>query len=136
MENPDEPPKTHIPEVEQVVNEDKSTVMIIDFLDAVTVIIKLLVAFMALFQTPIILEVLMAMNIVTRKFLLKNAKFIIVITFILSALITPPDLVSQTLLALPLILLFYLSILVAKICGFGESDDDDDDNEDLAEATA
>jgi sec-independent protein translocase protein TatC len=118
------------------VDDEKQIVMYIGFLDAITVIIKLLVAFMALFQLPIILEVLMAMNLVTRKFLLKNAKYIIVILFILSAFITPPDIVSQVLLSLPLILLFYLSILVAKICGFGNSVDEDDDDEEEEEAPA
>ena len=45
----------------------------------------------------------------------------IVLIFILSAVATPPDPISQIGLALPLILLFYLSIVIAKIFKFGES---------------
>ena len=97
-----------------------------EFMDTIGVIVKLLVAFMALFQMPIILVALMALGLVKRAFLLRNTRYIIVIIFILSAFITPPDPVSLVLLSLPLILLFLLSILVAKICGFGNPDKEDE----------
>ena len=42
--------------------------------------------------------------------------------FVASAVLTPPDPVSQAALAVPLIALFYLSILVAKILGYGNPD--------------
>ena len=47
-------------------------------------------------------------------------KKVIVGIFLLSALLTPPDFISQVSLALPMILLFFLTILIAKIFKFGE----------------
>ena len=72
-----------------------------------------------IFQTPIILEFLLAKGIVTRKFLLKNARWFIVGIVTMSAMITPPDIISQLSLSLPLILCYYLCILVAKIMKWG-----------------
>ena len=72
-----------------------------------------------IFQMPIILELMLVMNIVSRKALLKSSRYIIIGIFLISALITPPDPVSQVGFALPLILLFYLTILIAKIFNFG-----------------
>ena len=96
-----------------------------EFMDTIGVIVKLLVAFMALFQMPIILVALMALGLIKRAFLLRNSRYVIIIIFILSAFLTPPDPISLMLLSGPLILLFFLSILVAKIFGFGKSDDEE-----------
>ena len=52
---------------------------------------------------------LMAMNLVDRRQMLKCSRYGIVLIFVLSALLTPPDPVSQIGLSLPLIILFYLS---------------------------
>ena len=73
-----------------------------------------------LFQTPIVLELLMIMNILKRKTLLRASKYVIVGFFVLSAALTPPDFISQLSLALPLVGLFFLSILIAKIFRFGD----------------
>ena len=81
---------------------------------------RLLFAFAILFQTPLVLVLLMALNLVRRDQLLKSARYIIVLIFVISAVVTPPDFVSQIGLSLPLIVLFYLSILIAKVCRFGE----------------
>lgn len=72
------------------------------------------------FQSPIVFVLLMALNIVKRKTALKFSRFIIVIIFLLSALVTPPDVVSQVGLALPLVVLYFLAIFIAKLFKFGE----------------
>ena len=72
------------------------------------------------FQSPIIFVLLMAFNILKRKSALKMSRYIIVAIFIISAIVTPPDVVSQVGLALPLVILYFLAILVAKIFKFGE----------------
>jgi sec-independent protein translocase protein TatC len=84
--------------------------------------LRLLFAFIILFQLPLVMILLMAMNLVDRRQMLKCSRYIIVLIFVLSALLTPPDPVSQIGLALPLIILFYLSILAARIFRFGEPD--------------
>jgi sec-independent protein translocase protein TatC len=72
------------------------------------------------FQSPIIFVMLMAFNIIKRKDALKFSRYIVVVIFIISAIVTPPDVVSQVGLALPLVILYFLAILVAKIFKFGE----------------
>jgi sec-independent protein translocase protein TatC len=84
------------------------------------VIFQFLLITVILFQLPIILEILMIMNVLGRRVLLKASRFIVVGIFVLSAIVTPPDFVSQISLALPLIGLFFLTILIARIFNFGK----------------
>jgi sec-independent protein translocase protein TatC len=84
------------------------------------VIFQFLLITIILFQLPIILEILMIMNVLSRKALLKASRFIVIGIFVLSAIVTPPDFVSQISLALPLVGLFFLTILVARIFNFGK----------------
>ena len=63
---------------------------------------------------------LMIMNVLSRKALLKASRFIVIGIFVLSAIVTPPDFVSQISLALPLVGLFFLTILIARIFNFGK----------------
>jgi sec-independent protein translocase protein TatC len=72
------------------------------------------------FQTPIIFVMLMAFDVIKRKTAMAISRYVIVGIFILSAIVTPPDVVSQVGLALPLVILYFLAILIAKIFKFGE----------------
>jgi sec-independent protein translocase protein TatC len=53
-------------------------------------------------------------GVVTPEFLVKNRKYAVLVAFIVSAILTPPDVFSQILFAVPLFLLFEVSIFVAK----------------------
>jgi sec-independent protein translocase protein TatC len=86
------------------------------------VIFQFLMITVILFQLPIVLEILMIMNVLSRKALLKASRFVIVGIFVLAAIVTPPDFISQISLAVPLIGLFFLTILVARIFNFGRSE--------------
>jgi len=72
------------------------------------------------FQFPILLEILMYLNIISRKTLLKSTRFVVVIIFVIAAIITPPDVISQCMVAGVLLGLFGLTLLVAYIFRFGE----------------
>ena len=72
-------------------------------------------------QIPLIMEILLAMNILKRWQVWKATRFIIVGCFILAAIITPPDIASQIGVALPLVCFHFLALLVAKIFKFGEA---------------
>lgn len=95
--------------------------VLFDYHDNIMLIIKLLGYSLLIFQTPILLEVLLALNIIQRQVLWRNSRYVIVVIFILAAFVTPPDFVSQLAIAVPLTLLYFLTILVAKIFKFGES---------------
>ncbi len=78
---------------------------------------KLLFAFGIVFELPIVITFLARLGIVTVPFLKKNRKYAILIFFVGAALLTPPDVVTQSLLALPLIILYEISILGAYAFG-------------------
>jgi sec-independent protein translocase protein TatC len=72
----------------------------------------------AIFETPILVFFLARLGIVTPAFLLQKAKWAVVLSFIIAAVLTPsPDMVNQTMLALPMIALYFLGVAVAFIFG-------------------
>lgn len=71
-------------------------------------------------QTPLIMEILLVLRVLKRRQVWRACRYIIVGIFVLSAIITPPDFVSQLGVALPLLAFFFLALLVAKIFKFGE----------------
>ena len=77
-------------------------------------VIGLLLAFGAVFEVPILAFFLAQLGIIDDKMLLSWMRPALVAIFIISAVITPPDVVSQLLLAGPLILLYGVSIPIAK----------------------
>jgi sec-independent protein translocase protein TatC len=75
---------------------------------------RLLLAAGLVFEFPVLMYFLAKIGIVTPEFLIKNRKYAVLAAFIVSAVLTPPDVFSQILLAIPLFLLFEVSIFVAK----------------------
>jgi len=70
------------------------------------------------FETPIVIFFLARMGIVTPAFLLQKFKYAIVLSFIIAAVITPtPDMVTQSALAIPMILLYLIGVAVAYLFG-------------------
>ncbi len=78
---------------------------------------KMLLAFGFVFELPLVLTFMARMGLVTVPFLKKNRKFAILIFFIVSAIITPPDVVTQIMMACPLMILYEISILGARLFG-------------------
>jgi sec-independent protein translocase protein TatC len=72
-------------------------------------------------QAPLIMEILLVMNVLKRRQVWKASRYIIVAIFILAAIITPPDFISQLGVALPLLFFYFLALLIARIFKFGES---------------
>ena len=70
------------------------------------------------FQLPVLILVLARLGVVTPGFLLRNLKFAVLASFIVSAVITPStDVVNQTMLAIPIIVLYLLGVAVAWLFG-------------------
>ena len=82
-----------------------------------TFLLTLCVAFGAVFELPVAAFVLARLGLITAGLLWKKIRYAIVLIFILAAVLTPPDIISQTALALPLMLLYLLSIGVAYVAG-------------------
>ena len=68
-----------------------------------------------IFELPIIIYFLTKIGLVTPEFLRKYRKFALVIVLILSAIITPPDILSQIIVAIPVLILYEVSIIIARI---------------------
>ena len=77
--------------------------------------IKLLFAFGIVFELPVVAFFLSKMGIVTPEFLKKKRKYALLLTFVLAAILTPPDVITQLMMAGPLILLYEIGILVARM---------------------
>ncbi len=77
--------------------------------------IKLLLAFGLLFQWPALILFLSRMGVVSSPFLARNRKYAILVIFVVAAVLTPPDLVSQLILAGPLLVMYEGSIWMAKL---------------------
>lgn len=69
------------------------------------------------FELPVFIYFLAKVGIITDTFLKKNRKYMLVILLIISAIITPPDIISQILVCIPLYGLYELSIIVARRAG-------------------
>ncbi|NCC23757.1 MAG: twin-arginine translocase subunit TatC [Deltaproteobacteria bacterium] len=79
--------------------------------------VKLLFAFGLVFELPLFIFFLARMGMVTSAGLRKKQKYAILVSFIVSAILTPPDMVSQVFMAGPLIILYEASIWVAYYLG-------------------
>ena len=95
---------TNLPiQLEAKVNEYLSLVM------------KLIFAFGLSFQLPVVLSLLARVGLIDSKFLKERRKYVVVLIFTAAALLTPPDPITQIGLAIPLLILYELSIFSVKI---------------------
>ncbi len=104
---------------------------------------KMLLAFGFVFELPLVLTFMARMGLVSVDFLKKNRKYALLIFFVGAALITPPDVVTQIMMAVPLMILYEISIIGARVFGKkakveeeegeeeekGEPEDDTSDND-------
>jgi sec-independent protein translocase protein TatC len=93
---------------------------------------KLLLAFGLVFELPVVIFFLARMGIVDHKMLARNRKFALLAAFLTGAMLTPPDVFSQTALAVPFIVLYEIGIIVARI--FGKRREATDESADLSSA--
>lgn len=78
---------------------------------------KMLLAFGVVFEMPLIITLLARLGLVSVAYLSRNRKYAILLFFIIAAVLTPPDVVSQFLMALPLMGLYEVSIIGARLLG-------------------
>ena len=95
---------------------------------------KFLLAFGIIFELPVFVLFLAKLGIVNDTQLRSNRKIVILVVFVIAAFLTPPDMVSQVLMAIPLIFLYELSIIIAKIFGKKKEVEEEDKEENEKEA--
>ncbi len=80
--------------------------------------LRLLIAFGAVFELPVVMVILAKIGIVDGPFLRKNRKYAFLISFIIAAILTPtPDVVNQMLMGIPLVVLYEISIIAVWMLG-------------------
>ena len=82
----------------------------------ISFLLTVFLVFGCVFELPVISVVLTWLGVIRAKWLKKAQKPAIVLIFLLAALITPPDIVSQIMVALPMIALFQLGIFLSTLC--------------------
>ena len=80
-------------------------------------LLRLIFVFGIVFELPMLSLVLSKIGLITPEFMRKYRKYAIVSAFILGAILTPPDPTTQVLLAFPIVILYEVSIYIAKIFG-------------------
>jgi len=80
-----------------------------------SLIMRLILAFGICFELPILLVLLTKIGITNSRGLKQKRKYAILVAFVIAAIVTPPDVISQVLLAIPIILLYEVSIVCAGI---------------------
>jgi sec-independent protein translocase protein TatC len=80
-----------------------------------SLVMKLIFAFGLSFQLPVALTLMGRVGLVSSEALARNRKYAIVGVFVVAAIITPPDIISQIGLAIPIILLYEISIIAVRI---------------------
>ena len=103
--------------------------------DYLSFVLKMILIFGTVFELPVLCFILARFGLVSSSWLLKKGRWIIVGSFVAAAVFTPPDVLSQLLLAAPLLLIYGICILVTYFWGTAEvsrHQDTSEQNEDLA----
>ncbi|WP_457605640.1 twin-arginine translocase subunit TatC [Nitratifractor sp.] len=103
---------------------------LINIEDYVGFFTKIMLGFGIAFEMPVIAYFLGMLGLITDRTLKDFFKYAIVIIFLLAALLTPPDVLTQLLMAGPLILLYGLSIYIVKMVNPEKPDSEEDEEED------
>ncbi len=81
----------------------------------VAFMLQLLLPFGLVFEIPLMTSILVRLRLISARALRRSRKYALVIVFVVAAILTPPDITTQLMLALPIILLYEVSILLAWI---------------------
>ena len=83
----------------------------------VSFLLTVFVIFGLVFELPVVSVLLTGLGLVKAEWLVKGRKVMIVIIFVLAAIITPPDIVSQIMVAMPMLALYEISIALSRVVG-------------------
>jgi sec-independent protein translocase protein TatC len=103
---------------------------LINIEDYVGFFTKIMMGFGIAFELPVFAYFLALLGLVTDKTLKEFFRYAVVIIFVLAALLTPPDVLTQLLMAAPLVLLYGVSILIVRMVNpYIEADEISDEDE-------
>ncbi len=97
------------------LNTIEAVASLINLKNYISYIVALLLAFGCIFEMPVVAAILSAVGLIKPKMMVAARQYVIVVFFILGAAITPPDIMSQCMVAIPMIVLYELSILICRV---------------------
>jgi sec-independent protein translocase protein TatC len=106
---------------------------LINIEDYVGFFTKIMMGFGISFELPVFAYFLALLGLVTDKTLIDFFRYAVLMIFVLAALLTPPDVLTQLLMAAPLILLYGVSILIVRAVNPHVKEDDEDEDEETEE---
>jgi len=83
--------------------------------DYISLLILLIISFGFIFETPMILIILALMNLITHEGMAKSRRYVIVGILIVAAILTPPDPISQLAMAIPMYIMYEISIVIIRM---------------------
>lgn len=101
--------------VEFFVNFDPNITPSLRVDDYLTFALRLLIVFGTIFEMPLVSLLLTRVGILTPEFLTRNRSVAVLLLFMVAALLTPPDVLSMIMLAVPLIALYEVSIIISRL---------------------
>lgn len=109
---------------------------LINIEDYVGFFTKIMMGFGIAFELPVFAYFLALLGLVTDKTLIDFFRYAVLIIFVVAALLTPPDVLTQLLMAAPLVLLYGASILIVKLVNPHVEEDEDESGEENTEQSA
>jgi sec-independent protein translocase protein TatC len=109
------------------VDSHQSVQATISIQNYISFVLTTLITFGIVFEMPVVTILLSELGLLKTVWLTKSRKVVIVAIFVIAAIITPSDVVSQILVAIPMLLLFEVSILLSKIIGKRKKNHEDDE---------
>jgi sec-independent protein translocase protein TatC len=101
--------------------------------DYFSLALRVLLGIALVFELPTLIFFLSRMGLVTAQWMIKKFKYAVLVIFIIAAIITPtPDMVTQSIIAFPMLALYGLSILIALVFGKRREKVSEDSNDNLA----
>ena len=91
-------------------------------------LMTIFVVFGLVFELPVVSVLLTSLGLIRAEWLMKGRKVMIVLIFLVAAIITPPDIVSQVMVAIPMIGLYELSIFLSKLIGTKKREAEDEED--------
>lgn len=120
------------------VNASASIIASISIESYLSFIMTIFITFGTVFEMPVATVILTQLGLMRPEWMVKGRSVVIVVIFIVAAIITPPDVVSQIMIALPMLLLYQLSIWLCRVFRkrkiAGNEDEEEDEEEEKAKA--
>ena len=95
--------------------QDANLILLPNVNEYISLSITIFIAFMIAFQMPIIIIILNLLNLITIEQLYLYRRIMIFINFVIAGILTPPDVISQFMMAIPLILMYEAAIIICRI---------------------